>query len=511
MKKNYEPDILEEKDQRFISNSDPNSSLEFIPWVYWDELAREEWWNRAKLVIEAIFAESVMGVVSLILFLDLILSYLLIIPFWLLNILNIIDIAIWIFFILEYLSKFSVAPDRLSFIIKPWHIIDLLIITIPMFALLIGSGYAISRYIKILRGVQALQVIIRGGLTAKKHLYPYEYSKQDSELVPIQIRKLLLDKYKKDEGISQSDTIFTPCTYADFKDYSQDPVWIDISNWTFEDLKNISDTTCLPIYILESKLRENAYPRADIHDQIRSFFLKIPVLNHDTSDSRKWRLSWPGLLILLNGYSIITISKGRVLPVEVLSSEISKIKREINGEEVIYQLIKNIFQTIDKLITDAEEQLIFLEAQQIDLRPPNFLNMVYRIRKELGNIVSWLLHTKEGLDLLTDGLHSEGEKRIRSLMDQCNTLSNNASLTQTAFTDLSGYYLDYNGYQMNRVMKLLAALAALTMIPALIGGLLGMNLIDQPWDVTLIQIITIIGLIMCFTAWVYYKIGWISR
>ena len=41
---------------------------------------------------------------------------------------------------------------------------------------------------------------------------------------------------------------------------------------------------------------------------------------------------------------------------------------------------------------------------------------------------------------------------------------------------------------MNRVMRVLAVVSVLGLIPAVVGGLLGMNLADNPWPVTLPQV-----------------------
>lgn len=177
-------------------------------------------------------------------------------------------------------------------------------------------------------------------------------------------------------------------------------------------------------------------------------------------------------------------------------------------------LIKKAMDTIDEMITGVDEQLPFLESEQTDRVPKNFLKRIYIIRRELGYITSWLLHTREGLDLITTEpsiIEIKEREKLSTLMDKCSKLSDNASATQTAFSDLSGYYPDSNGFQLNQVMKFLAVLTALKVTPAITGGLLGMNLIDQPWSATLPQIITVIGLVMLFTTWVYYRLGWFTR
>jgi hypothetical protein len=42
-----------------------------------------------------------------------------------------------------------------------------------------------------------------------------------------------------------------------------------------------------------------------------------------------------------------------------------------------------------------------------------------------------------------------------------------------------------------------------------VGGLLGTNIIGNPWDITLAHLVTLVVLSMLATGWVYYKLGWL--
>ena len=57
-------------------------------------------------------------------------------------------------------------------------------------------------------------------------------------------------------------------------------------------------------------------------------------------------------------------------------------------------------------------------------------------------------------------------------------------------------------FQMNRLMKLLAVVTALGLIPATIGGLLGMNVLGAPWPFTLPQVIFIVVLTVVITLYI---------
>ena len=61
---------------------------------------------------------------------------------------------------------------------------------------------------------------------------------------------------------------------------------------------------------------------------------------------------------------------------------------------------------------------------------------------------------------------------------------------------------------MNRAMKVITVLTAIVIIPQVVGGLLGMNLIDVPWHVLLWQVTAINFVAMFVVAYIFYKLGW---
>jgi Mg2+ and Co2+ transporter CorA len=58
-------------------------------------------------------------------------------------------------------------------------------------------------------------------------------------------------------------------------------------------------------------------------------------------------------------------------------------------------------------------------------------------------------------------------------------------------------------------MRLLALFTALALIPATIGGLLGMNITDAPWPGTLAQIAFGVGVGMTLSLYIFAIKGWL--
>jgi Mg2+ and Co2+ transporter CorA len=150
----------------------------------------------------------------------------------------------------------------------------------------------------------------------------------------------------------------------------------------------------------------------------------------------------------------------------------------------LFLVVNNALSTIEDLILSAEEQLLYLETQPMNRLPQNFLSMMYVDQKELGRINSGLMHTKTALEYVYNsdpevyGMDEVEMGRLHALIDRCSLLSENAQHVSDSFAWMVDFYLNTTSYSMNRVMKILAVLTALTMVPALVGGLLGMNLVQ---------------------------------
>jgi Mg2+ and Co2+ transporter CorA len=70
-------------------------------------------------------------------------------------------------------------------------------------------------------------------------------------------------------------------------------------------------------------------------------------------------------------------------------------------------------------------------------------------------------------------------------------------------------HLNIVSFDMNRVMRVLAVVSVLGLIPAVIGGLFGMNLVDNPWPFTLPQVAfaVVFGMVLCL--YFFFVKGWL--
>ncbi len=63
---------------------------------------------------------------------------------------------------------------------------------------------------------------------------------------------------------------------------------------------------------------------------------------------------------------------------------------------------------------------------------------------------------------------------------------------------------------MNKVMKVIAVITCLAVIPSTIGGLLGVNLDEGTFPIRLVEIFFIVFSLMLLGAYAFYKMDWLK-
>lgn len=502
----------------YVNTGNTQPVITIASWRDWDSIARNEHAREMQRLVDSIFREEVMGGLALLLVPILLLLDFVPLPGDVFSFLTILDVAIWIFFLLEYICRLVVAKDRYAYIIEPWHLLDLFIVVMPALALLSGTGYGIARYFRVLRVMQSAQVLNIAAKRAHSHIVEKHLRVGPGDLpgmmqvrsIPVNLSGTAPRTYGP--GPAWETVTIDDSTAIDFNGH-----WYDFSGYRSTDLPVLSRLTGIPQYQLEVKLRERAYPRADVSGTVTTVFLKLPGVRQEKSEPAVWEISWDGLLLAYNKDCVLTFSRSITgIPDRVMYDGISQ-GIVTNGPGILYLAVNISLDTIEDMILTAEEQLVYLETQPMNRLPRNFLSMMYTDQKELSRIISGLLHTKTALEEVCEsqkeGMSVNGEEygRIRSLVDRCSLLSDNAQHVADSFAWMVDFYLNTTSFSMNRVMKLLAVLTALTMVPALVGGLLGMNLVDNPWPATLLQMVSVVALVMLVTAWVYYNMGWLKE
>jgi Mg2+ and Co2+ transporter CorA len=70
-------------------------------------------------------------------------------------------------------------------------------------------------------------------------------------------------------------------------------------------------------------------------------------------------------------------------------------------------------------------------------------------------------------------------------------------------------HMNITSFEMNKFMKLLAIVGFLGLIPSVAGGLLGMNVMGNPWSISLGQVAFGIAMSMAIALYVFAIKGWL--
>ena len=485
----------------------------FMRWSDWVDVAGEEAHRDLCNQIYEIFSERLMIGLSLILIPVIVAPLLFPLPGPVVNTFGTIDIVILFVFILEYVLKLAVAEDRKAFFFHPWHLLDLFIILVPSVGLIVGVGYAQGRFLRLLRLLRLTQAASLGGRAGQRRRSLANNSPElSSPHKPLGIRIISLERNDMPKTIGDWKPVDLSTLKG--KDYGGD-LWCDISSVSDNDIPELGKLFGSASYMIGIKMNLRAYPQAERVGDLSIVFAKVPTLETDPDDSRKVYLSWDGLLFADDGHRVVTLSRNEVASIARIPQEAESEGLPLTSPAIAYIIMRDSLNIVESLIMTAEEELMALESLTFDNLPPRFLSAVFQMKKEMGIIISWLIHLKEVLSQIEDknvvlhGWSEEDGRRFKSLLDRCGYIYDAASNCNDNLSDLIDFYINSSSFQMNRVMKVLAVLTALTIFPVVVGGLLGTNIIGNPWDITLAHLVTLVVLSMLATGWVYYKLGWL--
>jgi Mg2+ and Co2+ transporter CorA len=290
--------------------------------------------------------------------------------------------------------------------------------------------------------------------------------------------------------------------------------WYDFTSVQKADLQKIHQLTGVSVSLLEEALKERAFPWARSHRNYAAVYLKIRESRRNPDNPRQIIIAWRWILIVSKDHSLLTFSASALEAPDLIAREALSAHDSLTPAEITYRFFQDALSRIEETLRAIEDELEYTGSLPISEQPASFLPMTFRIKKESVRIHSWLLHTRDVLNSIVTRkviLHGmEDGSRFSVLLDRASYLYDISDDITENVSSLTDYYFNSTSFQMGRVMKLIAVLSALTIIPTVVGSLLGSNLVGNPWPISLAQIIVVVGIAMLATAWVYYRLGWLK-
>lgn len=423
-----------------------------------------------------------------------------------------IDYIILAIFVLEYLLKTIFAANVLKHILNPWHLLDLFIIVVPLVSLLPMVSFGLGRTSLFLRLLRIIRIVAMGGravdrkikLDASLSLKDAAHSSKSMEIQVV-------------DGTLAN--IYQGVPFNKLKGYLDDTsqTWINISSVSENDLDKLSLILAIPRLLLESELIDESYPRVDYFENSLLIFTRLTDIQKSQTGSTRLVIDRQGVLIICQGRNIITLSKSKI---DIFSQILKKERKSLGSQEplvvtILYDIFKFILQSDKQIIGALEHELMILENIPLSKRPRNFLEITFHLRKEANQIVPSLLHFKEIISVITtkrvplEGFSEKHEKIFDILLDEAIYLHETASNVRDNLLSLVDLFINNNSYETNKVMRAIAVITSLGIIPAVMG-LLGSNIAGNPWNIQLWQVFGLLGMFMLVMGWIFYRMGWLK-
>lgn len=418
-----------------------------------------------------------------------------------------VDTLQWLiiaWFAVEYIVAGLLAPAKRAFLLNPWRVLDVLTILIPLTSLLPNvSGAVMSS--PVLRLVRLARLVTLGvrvsGVAVRQRV-----SRGDEPTVPAsrQIKRM-----GDARGISPRA--------ASWEDLlrglgSSQGEWFHVSNPSAEDLAEMGKAAGLAGGFLENHLLSTSYPHVATVRGGAAVFLWIPEL------SAAGRVQRHGMLFLLGEGRMLSLTRRSSARMERNAGAVVAARREADGVSFAVCVLQGILDAVlrqnEKLIGDFEQELRALEDVPIRESSPAFFERTFRVKQELSAAQADLWRLKGVIADLAAGhaLPVDGDTAAEiflRLTSEAEYLYETVVNLRDEVLSVLELHLNVVSFDMTRVMRVLAAVSVLGLIPAVIGGLFGMNLIDNPWPITLPQVAFCVcfGMVLCL--YFFFVKGWL--
>jgi Mg2+ and Co2+ transporter CorA len=447
--------------------------------------------RRALKAIARVFNEAVMG------FLALVALGIALAPFalsvnpaldWTLNTAEWVIIAI---FALDYLVTLVLSPRPGAYARSFWGLLDLAIVLGALISLFPWVSDEL-RSTPIFRLARLLRAAAFGTRAGSAVVRATEARRVAGEQEPLRV-SLLTDDRDVPTPVEWKDVL---STIPDAKN-----IWYHISGATPTHIRDLGAATGVPTTTLDTVLGNASFPRAHSSAPFSMLFVWLPVLR-TTKPAGIDRL---GVLFMTNGELAITVSPTWT-PIHEATSALPadrQMSSEPFGTRTLLRLLRGLLDRHEHVTGELERELRLLETLPVRDSSPAFFEQAFSLKRELSAMKADLWRLTGVLESLAKVLPLE------SLADEVSYLYETVENMREGILALLDLHMNVVSFDVNRFMRLLAVVSVLGLIPAVVGGLFGMNVAGNPWQITLSEVAFGVSMGMLFCLWLFVIKGWL--
>lgn len=418
--------------------------------------------------------------------------------------LDVLQWAIISWFGVEYGVALAAADSRRRFLVDPWRLLDLVTILLPLASLLpqVSSVLLSSPVLRLVRlvrivtlGLRASGVVVRRQTTVAGLAAP---------VGPAQVMRM------PDLPPAQPQT----ARWDELRQWLRGGTraWYHVSNPSPSELAELGRDAGLPPGFLEANLVGMNYPHVSSGPQVLALFTWLPEFEQSERTDRH------ALLFVAWENRLVSLSRRSTSLVERIESrapaDTTAAAGGFSGRIIAAELARVVTQN-DALVARCEQELHALEDIPVRESRPEFFERTFRLKKELSAAQSDLWRFKGLLaDLAAQRVRLPGAAETEAdafgqLSARVDYLYETILNIREELLSVIELHLNVVSFDMNRVMRVLAVVSVLGLIPAVIGGLFGMNLVDNPWPFTLPQVAFSICFGMVLGLYLFFVKGWL--
>ena len=465
-----------------------------------------------RAIVDSVLSDRFMAFVALLLVPIIVLPLVTDLPEAVTTFLYVSDWTIILIFVIEYASKLYLSENRRQYFLSRWHLLDLAII---VFSLLLylpvfdfrtpGSPSLLLRLLRLPRLVAA------GGLAAGGVI---------QETPPVQLEEKT-EIHARIRSISEDNlqVVEDHLSWEDLKNRlaTDEHEWLDIHNIPDDGFSRLSQILQVSEPHFKSSLIDELYPHIDYVASSSFIFLQSGRLQYPDGENLHLKVSRSGFIIICSGKKIISVSRHEVdLFKKTLDNIRSKTVHRSFTVAVLYEILDSLLGQYRSMLSDIEIDVSRIGQAPRSKLPRDFLERIYGIKREVSRLASNLVHFRSLLGIVLsrkvslEGFDQFAADDFEVLQDGVTYLTEIADDLDGNLTSLIDLYINQTSFETNRILKILAVITSVGVIPAAVGSLLGTNLLDTPFQAYLWQITTVVVFGMVFAVYVFVKLGWLK-
>jgi len=461
-------------------------------------------------MVDSIFSDKFMIFLSLVIVPMILLPLIFQLDNSVLSFFEICDWIIVILFVAEYSSKLYLAENRWKHFKSPWHLVDLIIVVLPFVQYIPLIGLSItgspSLLLRLLRLPRALAV---GGRAVAGRRNGNNTCSTIIENGPETVIRQVGTDLKTTHNLSWDEL------KTHLADISRQE-WLDLHYVSDEGFATLSKILSISEPHFKSTLMDEIYPHIDYVEKSSFIFLQSGEVKYPEHAGNYLTISRSGIIVICNGTKIITVSRHSIdLLDEVLHSVQQKTENTF-VVPVLYGILDHMLNDYKEILSEIEIEVLKIGGTARSKLPRDFLGRIYQLDKEVSRLVSNLVHFKDMLSIITskkvplEGFDTASEEAFHVLQDGAGYLNELSHDLIDNLRTIIELYINQTSFETNRILKILAVITSISVIPSAVGGLIGTNLIDVPYGAYLWQVSFIIGVSMTLVTYTFIKLGWLK-